>query len=266
MRKYRKSMKFYKIAYFIILSTFFQVQAIIEITNAHAQEIGKKIWHNECNGTIDGLTSWNHGEEFPSLGIGHFIWYPTNQTGPFQESFPSLLAYLQANGKQLPQWLAQSNGCPWKERSEFIANQNSKKMQELRTLLLDTIDLQTQFIIERLQKIVSTLHTKLPKYTFAHIKRQFLRVANNPNGIYALIDYINFKGAGFNAHESYHGHRWGLVEVLKNMRGTNLNSALADFTASAKKVLDQRIANAPAERNEHRWREGWFNRLNTYLN
>jgi hypothetical protein len=49
----------------------------------------KKIWQNECNGTIAGLTSWNAGEDFASLGIGHFIWYPKGRRGPFEKVFPS---------------------------------------------------------------------------------------------------------------------------------------------------------------------------------
>ncbi|PWU11360.1 MAG: hypothetical protein C5B47_00975, partial [Verrucomicrobia bacterium] len=36
--------------------------------------IGAQVWKNECAGTTSGLTSWNRGEDFASLGIGHFIW------------------------------------------------------------------------------------------------------------------------------------------------------------------------------------------------
>ncbi len=205
-------MKKFKPLFFLILSAFLNsLNATIQITSSHAQEIGKKIWQNECKGSISGLTSWNPGEEFASLGIGHFIWYPTGQTGAFQESFPSLLAYFKTNGKSLPKWLEQSTGCPWQQRTEFMSAKYSKQMKELRTLLVETIDLQTRFIIERLIKMVTTLHTKLPQATFAHIKKQFLRVANNPNGIYALIDYVNFKGEGLNSQESYNGHSWGLM-------------------------------------------------------
>jgi hypothetical protein len=45
----------------------------IRLTDSQALEIGKRIWKNECAGTVSGLTSWNGGEEFPSLGIAHFI-------------------------------------------------------------------------------------------------------------------------------------------------------------------------------------------------
>ena len=47
-----------------------------ELGGAELDRIGKRIWQNECGGTADGLTSWNAGENFASLGIGHFIWYP----------------------------------------------------------------------------------------------------------------------------------------------------------------------------------------------
>ena len=59
----------------------------ITLLQSDALKIGKKIWQNECNGTVAGLTSWNEGENFASLGIGHFIWYPKGQRGPFDESF-----------------------------------------------------------------------------------------------------------------------------------------------------------------------------------
>ncbi|MBX9724225.1 MAG: hypothetical protein K2X81_22645, partial [Candidatus Obscuribacterales bacterium] len=50
-------------------------QVKLHLSEKEAAAVGQKIWRNECSGSIDGLTSWNAGEEFPSLGIGHFIWY-----------------------------------------------------------------------------------------------------------------------------------------------------------------------------------------------
>ncbi|RYD29224.1 MAG: hypothetical protein EOP87_18635, partial [Verrucomicrobiaceae bacterium] len=46
------------------------------LSGAQKAAIGRKIWQNESGGTVNGLTAWNGGEGFPSLGIGHFIWYP----------------------------------------------------------------------------------------------------------------------------------------------------------------------------------------------
>src|ERR1051325_10815153 len=68
----------------------------IALSHAEAVRIGNKVWQNESNGTIAGLTSWNKGENFASLGIGHFIWYPKGLKGPFEESFPKLLNFISA--------------------------------------------------------------------------------------------------------------------------------------------------------------------------
>jgi hypothetical protein len=61
---------------------------VVELSDAQALEIGRRIWKNEWRDGkwIDGL---NAGEEFASLGIAHFIWYPEGKRGPF-EAFPSL--------------------------------------------------------------------------------------------------------------------------------------------------------------------------------
>mgnify|MGYP000143159683 CR=1 FL=1 len=77
--------------------------------------VGRRIWQNECGGTVAGLTSWNVGEDFASLGIGHFIWYPQGQSGPFEESFPPLAAFLAARGHGVPGWMRGS--CPWPTKS-----------------------------------------------------------------------------------------------------------------------------------------------------
>src|ERR1700720_3277507 len=63
----------------------------IHLSDLQAERIGRRLWENESGGTIAGLTAWNLGEDFASLGIGHFIWYPAGKRGPFAESFPPLL-------------------------------------------------------------------------------------------------------------------------------------------------------------------------------
>ena len=68
----------------------------IQLSDSQAGQIGRRLWQNESGGTIAGLTAWNSGEDFASLGIAHFIWYPANKRGPFEESFPPLLEYLVA--------------------------------------------------------------------------------------------------------------------------------------------------------------------------
>jgi len=61
------------------------------------------------------LTSWNKGEDFASLGIGHFIWYPksvSESEKQFDESFPKLLTWMQDKGVEMPLWLLKSQGNP----------------------------------------------------------------------------------------------------------------------------------------------------------
>lgn len=237
----------------------------IRITTQQAQEIGKKIWQNECNGTIMGLTSWNDGEQFASLGIGHFIWYPTGKSGHFKESFPSLLTYMKSHSKKLPKWLETAKGAPWQTKQAFDTAKNSKRMIELRTFLQDTIDLQTKFMVDRLLKAFAQVEKKFPAKKATQVKKQFYRVAHSPNGLYALIDYVNFKGEGFNPQEAYNNQGWGLMQVLEHMHGTTLGKpALQEFADAAKTVLTQRVENAPKNRDESRWLKGWFNRIATY--
>ena len=110
------------------------VPATAELTAAQKAAIGKKIWQNECAGTVSGLTTWNTGEEFPSLGIGHFIWYPTGFNGPFTESWPQFVAYAKQQGGKPPA-VASLADCPWNSKAEFQADAKGAKMTELRNWL-----------------------------------------------------------------------------------------------------------------------------------
>ena len=56
---------------------------------------------------------------------------------------------------------------------------------------------------------------------------------------------------------------WGLKQVVVEMLDKEIS--LNQFVDAGIKVLDRRISNAPIERSEARWREGWHNRLTSYL-
>jgi len=99
-----------------------------------------------------------------------------------------------------------------------------------------------------------------------NVEYQFYRLTNTPGGIYALVDYVNFKGEGVLESESYNQVRWGLLQVLENMYGRDRNiSALNEFLLNAKKLLKQRVLNAPIGIDESRWLSGWERRLNSYV-
>jgi hypothetical protein len=239
--------------------------APVNISKADADRIGKRIWQNECNGTVSGLTSWNSGEDFASLGIGHFIWYPKGMRGPFEESFPRFLEFARAHGSILPVWLNQATFCPWSSRAEFVSAQNSAPMRELRQFLTQTIDLQMQFLVARLQESLAKMLDEAAPNERTSVERQFTRVASTPHGCYALVDYVNFKGEGVLPTERYNGQGWGLLQVLEQMHGTELGAAATrEFANSAAAILRRRVQNSPPERHEARWLPGWLNRVDTY--
>ncbi|GAB4393162.1 MAG: hypothetical protein Tsb005_10230 [Gammaproteobacteria bacterium] len=231
--------------------------------------IGGKIWRNEGGSRIHNLIAWNNGEEFASLGIGHFIWYPKNYHGPFEEVFPKFLAYAKQQGAHLPEWLRDEHKwyCPWDTKAEFEQAQHSVAMVSLRNFLLDSIPLQVQFIAQRLEHALPKILSHAPQVERARLREIFYLLASTPQGRYALMDYINFKGEGILESERYHGQGWGMLQVLEQLQQEkNLNQAnvVAKFSDAAAYLLTQRVKNSPPERGEKRWLVGWKNRLHTY--
>ena len=237
------------------------------ISRSELNAIGEKIFKNEAAGKKENLVYWNEGENFPSLGIGHFIWYKQGEPGIFEESFPQLVEFLKSKNVKLPKIMAENKYSPWKDRQELI-NLKTKKIpdtdiEELTNFLYENKDLQIMFIFKRLE---SSLEKMLAvSNDRENVRKQFYRVANSPNGLYPLIDYVNFKGEGTNPKERYNGQGWGLLQVLENMKGTETGkSALTEFSNSAKFVLQRRVNNSDPSKNERKWLQGWFNRCNTY--
>ncbi len=233
----------------------------IQLSNSQAEIIGRRIWQNESGGTNSGLTAWNAGEDFASLGIGHFIWYPAEKRGPFEESFPLLLRYLISSGVRVPAWLKTAEACPWTDRSRFLADQQSLRMKELRSLLSETIALQARFTASRLEQALPKMLEAVPNAERAKVRKNFFRVAAAPLGPYALVDYVNFKGEGTLHTERYRGEGWGLLQVLEELGD---GPPLVEFSRAADRVLTRRVANSAPERGEKRWLPGWRNRIRTY--
>ena len=97
------------------------------------------------------------------------------------------------------------------------------------------------------------------------IRDSYYAVASVPNGMYALIDYVNFKGEGTNPAEHYRGIGWGLRQVLEEMRSVSPGQpAAVEFAEAAKRVLQRRVDNSPPGRGEARWLAGWWNRCDSY--
>ncbi len=237
--------------------------AVFTLTAQQATQIGKRIWENESRGSLEGLTCWNDGEDFASMGINHCIWYPADKKGVFEETFPALINYLQKQGVVVPGWLTNHPPCPWNSRKEFLDEFESAKMSRLRKFLYQTSALQVRFMAERLDQAFPKILEQVGEQKKDHVKQQFQRLQATRKGPYVLIDYYNFKGAGTSPTERYNGQGWGLLQVLEEMTG-DTKFPEYEFVKAAQKVLQRRVDNAPPERNEQRWLQGWLNRLQTY--
>jgi hypothetical protein len=234
--------------------------AALALSEAELERIGRRVWQNECNGSRDGLTSWNEGEDFASLGIGHFIWYPPGEDGPFEESFPKLAKFLSSRGVKTATWM--HGDCPWKTRAEFHAEFRSEWMNELRDMLASTVKLQSEFIAERMRGALPKIMDAASAASRDRVKSNFQRLLSSSAGTFALIDYVNFKGEGTNPRERYEGQGWGLLQVLETMDSEG--AAPAAFGRAAARVLERRVKNSPPARNEAKWLPGWKNRVRAY--
>ena len=188
------------------------------LSDAELERIGRRVWRNECGGTRDGLTSWNAGENFASLGIGHFIWYPKGMRGPFEESFPRLVEFLAKHGAQVPSWLR--GECPWQSRAEFQADFRSARMNELRDLLAGTVAQQSRFLAQRMEVPCQKMLNEAPASERDIFGAQFQRLAATPAGDVCLIgDYVNFKGEGTKNTERYAGEVGDCCKCSPEVRG-----------------------------------------------
>jgi hypothetical protein len=235
------------------------------VSSAEAVALGARIRQNETGGRAEHLLWWNEGEQFASLGIGHFIWYPEGRPGPFRETFPALVSWLRGQGASLPPWLDREPvpACPWPDRAAFeAARSGDPRFASLRRLLESTVPLQARFLVRRLEAARPRLLEAAPPHRRQELAGRLEALLATPAGRYALVDYVNFKGEGLDRSERYLGEGWGLLQVL--LRMDDRLPPVEAFAASAARVLRQRVANAPAARGEARWLPGWLARVGGY--
>ena len=154
--------------------------------------------------------------------------------------------------------------CPWNSRAEFLQAQHSVKMNQLRQFLADTIDLQAEFLIARLEGALPKMLAEVAPADRANVQQQFERMIRTPQGSYALVDYVNFKGEGVLHSERYQGQGWGLLQVFESMHGNSDAGAVDEFVRAARAVLIRRVHNSPPQRHESRWLPGWLRRVTSY--
>lgn len=252
--------------FFLFLCNSIFATTIVDINEEIALRIGVKIWYNECNGKINGLTSWNDGEHFASLGIGHFNWYPPSHNS-MNDGFPQLIKYMEKRGVTVPTWLQGDTvpACPWKTRREFISAKDSARMKELRQFLMDTVPFQAQFMVHRLVIALPKLVQRTNYHSQTFVFEQFNHMLQTTRGVYALVDYVNFKGEGMGNYAP-HKSGWGLLQVVEGMQDApDSLETMQAFVWSADRALTKRVQNAPQHSHEHKWLAGWRKRIYSYL-
>ncbi|WP_100639778.1 hypothetical protein [Marinobacter salexigens] len=241
--------------------------------------VGQKIFQNECAGQYECLVHWNESEAFPSLGIGHFIWYPEGVNERFVESFPALYEYMEQRQRDIPEWLRELEpfDAPWPDRETFLKVADSPEMSELREFLAGTQGVQAEFIFRRAKDSLAKIIEAAPEPRQADVKRRLQTLSQTPGGVYAIMDYVNFKGEGLSPDERYNGEGWGLLQVLLAMPAVSASvdsdavdpdsavpGTLAEFRKAAGDVLARRARNAANPVEQDRWLAGWLKRLDTY--
>jgi hypothetical protein len=252
---------------FSFAGTVYSSEKVISLQEAEV--IGELIFRNECAGKDANLLYWNDGECFPSFGIGHFIWYPAHYNGPFDESFPKLLLYLQGRGIALPDWFQTlpDTHAPWPRKADFLKALENGELEPLRTFLIETKSEQAVFLIDRFSQSIAKMLQAIPQESRQLIQQKLSLMLKAGGGLYPLVDYVNFNGEGILESERYQGQGWGLLQVLEEMEvSVAEKDAVGDFVRATEVILDRRVGNSPLERNEKRWLAGWKIRMQTYLN
>lgn len=238
----------------------------LDVSPQQLTRVANKIFQNECAGRMECLVHWNQGEAFPSLGIGHFIWYPTGVDGRFVESFPALIDYMRSQSVALPDWLATLRpfDAPWPDREVFLAAQTSDRVHSLRNFLERTRSVQAGFLFQRAQDSLARIVAAAPDDQRNAVRQRIVALSASTNGVYALMDYVNFKGEGISPRETYEGEGWGLLQVLLAMGRAEGDNAVTRFQSAAEQVLTRRARLAPNPIERKQWLAGWLARLQTY--
>jgi len=174
-------------------------RAIIrQLSKQDIQQIGERIFENECASKEENLIVWNEGEDFMSLGIGHFIWYPTNGKKLFVGSFVKLLEYAKISGEKIPRWLDKKPipACPWGSRDSFLNAQSDRRLMELKRFLIKTKPSQAAFIVKRLEEALPLILKYVSEGSREKIIFQFGRLISTSLGVYFWQITLTSRGLG----------------------------------------------------------------------
>ena len=227
--------------------------------------IAKQIFKNETGGNRSKLIHWNSGEDFPSLGIGHFIWIPRSSNAGFGDSFKEVVQFYKKNDVELPHFLkglAPNYDCPWQNSNDFWIQRYDPKVLELETFLATTFDVQTSYLFSKLKESLPKILNGLSNEEKIFIDRNIKSIISTQASWYPIIDYLNFKGSGHGQYVTTEKGGWGLRQVLLGMQPSISNTdPVGAFMDSAIKTLTKRVE---LRNYDRRWLDGWSKRIETY--
>lgn len=202
------------------------------------------------------FTEWGQGEDFPSLGLGHYIWYPEGtpkEAKKFEESFPQYIEFMLKNCNiAIPADLQDTshkqvilkieggkliNGAPWKEKLSADGKEGFDVLKKIPTSGASSLtkflwtkentDCQAKFQQKRLADAIAAMRAKPTNPGMCSLIDGFM---HDRNSYLAMLDYVNFKGDGNNPQKDFYVHKdkgtiqWGLKQVIESVvPGLNKN-------------------------------------------
>ena len=195
--------------------------------------IAKKEFGGDWSKSVD----WNPEEDFPSLGLGHYLWFPEGSKAPFNESFKDFIRFAYERdqkddlGLKFPEVLKLNNGeiapAPWSTRDAFLKAKKSGALEELVSFISNekVRKLQLEYQLSHAKDVAEKAIVyngeagDQKALSTTEERGAFLReLLQHPEGVALLVHYPTFKGDGFSPKERYasgDGNKgWGFFQVL----------------------------------------------------
>ena len=138
-------------------------------------------------------------------------------------------------------------------------------MRELRLFLRDTKREQAHYIIRRFRRVFPKILDDLDETERQPVQEKYDLLMMRRESIFAMVDYVNFKGEGLRSDARYEGVGWGFTQVLLEMKiPDDPEKILEEFIQAAERVLERRVNHSPRPDVEARWLPGWKSRLHKY--
>ena len=177
-------------------------------------KIARKIWQNGCSGTVRGLVSWNRGEAFPSLGIGHLFGSRPESGRSFEKVPPFVEFCRKRRGPTCLKWCYGS--APWKTREELYQGGCPGGLPDRMRQWLSSSASKCRRILS--STVLWRPWTASGTSPAAPVK---WRPGTMSRGVgaqwHVCLDRLRQfqKGEGTNPTEQYCGQGWGLRQVLE---------------------------------------------------